>query len=86
MPRIRLTHHARQAMARRGVDLDDVADAIRDPQLSTRRADGQHLYSRGPITVVTVDDGTHMVILTVLLFDADRWDDQTAAHRIAAAR
>jgi hypothetical protein len=71
-------------MRRRAVEPEDVADALRDPDIREPHK-GRTRYVRGSLAVVVaVDPDGAPVVVTVLLRSGAKWDDATARARRTA--
>lgn len=82
-----LTRHALDAMRRRLVEPEDLAEVLRDPatvETAGRgpRGESRWRFTRGDLcTVVAVHPGGRAAVLTVLLRSSDRWTDADVAAR-----
>jgi len=81
--RLRLTFHARKAMADRDISERDILWVVDRPEqswLTIRHGRENRTLQRGPFSVVIGDDGESVV--TVLCRTQQRWDNAYAkSHR-----
>ena len=75
--RIRLSRHALDAMARRGVEVEDLVEALLQPQ-SVEPHEGSVRFVRDGIAYVVAPGP---VLVTVLLREGRQWTDQDARRR-----
>lgn len=79
---VRLTRHAREKMAARGVEPEALADVIR--KLSVVEPHGSAWrVTRGPLSVVAAVDGSALVVISVLLRSTAKWTDRDVRAAIA---
>ncbi len=81
---VALTHHARRVMAERDVEPEEIAEALRRPDVSEPH-EGRRRFTRGPLSVVVAEsaDGRRAVVVTVLLRRRASWSDADARNRTA---
>lgn len=68
----KLSYHARQQAARRGIDRRSVLATVADPDI-TYPQKGNVIMKKGMLALVT--DPDHRIVITVLLAGAKPWND-----------
>ncbi|WP_181804615.1 DUF4258 domain-containing protein [Streptomyces shenzhenensis] len=79
--RVRVTSRAWDAMKRRDVAPEDLADVLRAPDVAESH-NGRTRFVRGPLAVVVaVDPDGAPVVVTVLLRSRAQWGDDDTIRR-----
>lgn len=80
---IKITKHAFSVMAKRDIDADDIADALRRPEV-VEEHEGKLRFTKNGVCVVVAEENGAATVVTVLLRERDQWTDADCRGRHTA--